>query len=214
METVLAFVQGLMVVALPVNLLLLVIGITVGMIIGTIPGISAASGIALLVPLTHTFGLAPESALILYAGVYYGSKYAGRIPAILLDIPGDVSSLATRFDGYPLAMAGQAGRALALTAVSSFVGGTLAIVVLILIGGLFVGGQTDLDDFLGTALAELDRDADEEVLHAVFALEEHRAGIDDLLILEDRFHHLRGRGAGCIPGACADQLGNLRNLLF
>lgn len=137
METVHAFVQGLIVVALPVNLLLLVIGITVGMIIGTIPGISAASGIALLLPLTHTFGLAPESALILYAGVYYGSKYAGRIPAILLDIPGDVSSLATRFDGYPLAKAGQAGRALALTAVSSFVGGTLAIVVLILIGGLF-----------------------------------------------------------------------------
>lgn len=137
METVHAFVQGLVVVALPVNLLLLVIGITVGMIIGTIPGISAASGIALLLPLTHTFGLAPESALILYAGVYYGSKYAGRIPAILLDIPGDVSSLATRFDGYSLAKAGQAGRALALTAVSSFVGGTLAIVVLILIGGLF-----------------------------------------------------------------------------
>jgi len=137
METVHAFIQGLMIVALPVNLLLLVIGITVGMIIGIIPGISAASGIALLLPLTHTFGLAPESALILYAGVYYGSKYAGRIPAILLDIPGDVSSLATRFDGYPLAMAGQAGRALALTAVGSFVGGMMAIIVLILIGGLF-----------------------------------------------------------------------------
>jgi putative tricarboxylic transport membrane protein len=138
METIHSLMQGIVTVSSPINLLMLVTGITVGMIIGTIPGISAANGIALLLPVTHTFGLAPETALILYAGIYYGSKYASRIPAILLDIPGDVSSLATRLEGYPLALAGFAGKALLLTAVSSFIGGTLAITVLILIGGRFV----------------------------------------------------------------------------
>ncbi len=138
METVHSLLQGFATVSSPINLLMLVTGITVGMIIGAIPGISAANGIALLLPVTHTFGLAPETALILYAGIYYGSKYAARIPAILLDIPGDVSALATRLEGYPLALAGFAGKALLLTAVSSFVGGGLAILVLTLIGGRFV----------------------------------------------------------------------------
>ena len=131
------FLQGILAATSLVNLVMLVVGISLGMLVGAIPGISAACGIALMLPVTHTFGFAPETALILYAGIYYGAKYSGRISAILTDIPGDVSSLSTRLDGYPLAVAGFAGKALALTAVGSFVGGCMAIGVLTLTGSLF-----------------------------------------------------------------------------
>ena len=124
------FLQGLTTAVMPINLLMLVVGIFLGMLVGAIPGISAANGIALMLPVTYTFGLAPETALIVYAAIYYGAKYSGRISAILSDIPGDVSSLTTRNEGYPLAVAGFAGKALALTAMSSFIGGTAAILVL------------------------------------------------------------------------------------
>jgi len=137
MESLHFFVQGLVTAALPVNLLMLVIGITLGMIVGAIPGISAANGIALMLPVTYTFGLAPETALILYAAIYYGAKYGGRISAILADVPGDISSFATRLEGYPIACAGSAGKALAVTAISSFVGGTVSILALTLSAGLF-----------------------------------------------------------------------------
>ncbi|MFT5700223.1 MAG: putative tricarboxylic transport membrane protein [Desulforhopalus sp.] len=130
METIHFFLQGLTTATMPINLLMLVVGIIFGMLVGAIPGISAANGIALMLPVTYTFGLAPETALILYAAIYYGAKYSGRISAILNDIPGDVSSFSTKKEGYPLALAGFAGKALALTAASSFVGGTAAILVL------------------------------------------------------------------------------------
>lgn len=130
MEAVHFFLQGLSTAAMPVNLLMLVIGLTLGMFVGAIPGISAANGIALMLPVSYTFGLAPETALILYAAIYYGAKYGGRISAILADVPGDISSSSSRYEGYPLAQSGYAGKALALTAVSSFVGGTLAILAL------------------------------------------------------------------------------------
>jgi putative tricarboxylic transport membrane protein len=130
METLHFFWQGLITAAMPINLLMLVAGISLGMLVGAIPGISAANGIALMLPVAYTFGLAPETALILYAGIYYGAKYSGRISAILADVPGDISSFATRNEGYPLALSGYAGKALALTAASSFVGGALAILLL------------------------------------------------------------------------------------
>lgn len=129
--------QGLITAAMPINLLLLFVGITLGMLVGVIPGISAANGIALMLPVTYTFGFAPETALILYAAIYYGAKYSGRISAILTDVPGDISSFSTRFEGYPLAQSGGAGKALAMTAISSFVGGTLAILLLTFTANLF-----------------------------------------------------------------------------
>lgn len=138
MEALYPFLHGLVVAFSPINLLMLLIGITVGMIIGVIPGVSAANGIALMLPVIQTFGLAPETALILFAAVYYGAKYGGRISAILADAPGDIGSSATRLEGYPLALAGQAGRALSLTAFSSFVGGMVAIIALTIAGGSFV----------------------------------------------------------------------------
>lgn len=137
METLHFFLQGLLDAAMPVNLLMLGVGITIGMFVGALPGISAANGIALMLPVSYTFGLAPETALILYAAIYYGAKYTGRISAILNDVPGDVSSFSTRNEGYPLALSGHGGKALALTAASSFVGGTAAILLLTFTATLF-----------------------------------------------------------------------------
>jgi len=143
METVHLLGQGMALATMPVNILMLLVGITLGMLVGAIPGISAANGIALMLPVTYTFGLAPQTALILYAAIYYGAKYSSRISAILADVPGDVGSFSTRNEGYPLALAGKAGKALALTAVSSFVGGSIAILLLTFTTALFadIGGS-------------------------------------------------------------------------
>jgi len=137
METVHLLAQGLVAATTPINLFMLLVGCMLGMLVGVIPGISAANGIALMLPVTYTFGLAPQTALILYAAIYYGAKYSSRISAILADVPGDVGSFTTRNEGYPLALAGQAGRALALTAVSSFVGSAVAILLLTFTTALF-----------------------------------------------------------------------------
>lgn len=137
METLHWLFQGFAVAVAPVNLLMLVGGITVGMVVGAIPGISAANGIALLLPVTHAFGVSAQAAVILFAGVYYGAKYSGRISAILAEIPGDVSAYATTFEGFPLARRGEAGKALILTAVSSFTGTLTAVILLIFIGKYF-----------------------------------------------------------------------------
>lgn len=145
METLHWLLQGFAAAVEPINLLMLVGGITVGMIVGAIPGISAANGIALLLPVVHAFGVSAEAAIILFAGVYYGAKYSGRISAILSEIPGDISSYATPFEGYPLARSGQAGKALILTAVSSFTGTLTAVIFLIFIGRYFA----DIGDYFG-----------------------------------------------------------------
>jgi len=134
--------QGAGIAITPVNLLVLLAGIALGMFFGAIPGISAANGIALMLPVAYTFGLAPETSLILYAAIYYGAKYSGRISAILGNVPGDAGSLATVEEGYPLALAGRPGRALALTAFSSFAGSTAALLALTASAAFFaaIGG--------------------------------------------------------------------------
>lgn len=109
----------------PENLLFVLIGVTVGTLIGLIPGLGPVATIALLLPLT--FNLEPAGAIMMLAGIYYGSMYGGRIPAILLRLPGDASAVVTTFDGYPLAQQGKAGSALGITAIGSFIGGTIAI---------------------------------------------------------------------------------------
>jgi len=137
MEFLHDLLQGLAIATAPVNLLFLGAGALLGMFFGVIPGISAANGIALMLPVVYTFGLAPETVLILFAGIYYGAKYGGRVSAIINNVSGDVSSVATRLEGYPLALAGKGGRALALTAFSSFFGGMLAISLLGLVAPFF-----------------------------------------------------------------------------
>ncbi|MDS2173522.1 tripartite tricarboxylate transporter permease [Nesterenkonia sp. CL21] len=118
--------HGFSVAFQPENLLFVLIGVTVGTLIGLIPGLGPVATIALLLPLT--FSLDPAGAVMMLAGIYYGSMYGGRIPAILLRLPGDASAVVTTFDGYPLAQQGRAGPALGITAIGSFLGGTVAII--------------------------------------------------------------------------------------
>ena len=133
MDTALSLIQGISIAMQPINFLVLLIGLTIGLAAGIIPGISAANGMALLVPVVYAFGLEPGSALILYGAVYYGSKYGGRVGGVLLNSSGDAGSTATRLDGYPMALAGKAGTALRLSAASSFLGGLMAVILLSLL---------------------------------------------------------------------------------
>ncbi len=100
------------------------------------PGIGPINGVAILLPIAYGFGLRPESSLILLAGIYYGAEYGGRISSILLNVPGDAGAVMTTLDGNPLAKRGEAGRALSLSAVASFVGGTLSVILMTLFGPL------------------------------------------------------------------------------
>ena len=104
------------------NLGLAVIGCALGTVIGALPGLGPANGVAILIPLAFTLGLPATPALILLTSVYYGAMYGGRISSILLNIPGDEPALMTTLDGHPMALKGQAGEALALSGIASFVG--------------------------------------------------------------------------------------------
>ncbi|NLS10709.1 tripartite tricarboxylate transporter permease [Nesterenkonia sp. MY13] len=113
------------------NLLYVTLGVTLGTVFGLLPGIGPTAAVALLLPLTFTMD--PAAGVIMLAGIYYGSMYGGRIPAILLRLPGDASSVMTTLDGYPLTQQGRAGAALGITAIGSFLGGTFAILGLALL---------------------------------------------------------------------------------
>lgn len=128
MEALQDLLAGFAVALTPVNLLYVAVGVAFGTIVGALPGFGPATAIAMLLPLT--FGLEPETAIILLAGIYYGSMYGGRIPAILLNMPGDAPSVVTTFDGYPMAKQGRAGKALTIAAVASFIGGTVGTLAL------------------------------------------------------------------------------------
>ncbi len=112
------------------NLLYCLAGVFVGTLIGVLPGLGPTATIAMLLPLT--FGLPSASALIMLAGIYYGSQYGGSTTAILLNLPGEASSVVTVLDGYKMARAGRAGAALSAAAIASFVAGTLATVLIAL----------------------------------------------------------------------------------
>ncbi|MCA0402114.1 MAG: tripartite tricarboxylate transporter permease [Proteobacteria bacterium] len=122
--------QGMNVALLPQNLLIGLIGCFLGTIIGCLPAIGPINGIALLLPIAYTSGLAPESTLILLASIYYGAEYGGRISSILLNVPGDAGAVMTALDGYPMARKGEATKALAISGISSFIGGMLAVVAM------------------------------------------------------------------------------------
>jgi putative tricarboxylic transport membrane protein len=123
--------NGLLAAAKPENLLFGFIGVFLGNAIGVLPGLGPAVAISVLLPLT--FGLDPLSALIMFAGIYSGSMYGGSITSILVNTPGDSSSAVTTFDGHPMAKNGRAGAALLTSMLGSFVGGTFAVVVLMLV---------------------------------------------------------------------------------
>ncbi|MFD1342704.1 tripartite tricarboxylate transporter permease [Litorisediminicola beolgyonensis] len=108
------------------NLGLALLGCFLGTIMGALPGLGPSNGVAILIPLAFTLGLGATPSLILLTSVYYGAMYGGRISSILLNIPGDEPAMMTCLDGYPMAQKGQAGEALSLSGIASFVGAFLA----------------------------------------------------------------------------------------
>lgn len=118
----------------PLNLLYVFVGVALGTVIGVLPGLGPTATIALLLPLT--FAIPPESAIIMLAGIYYGSMYGGTITSVLLQLPGEAASVVTTFDGYQMAQQGRAGPALGIAAIGSFIGGTVSVVGLTLFAPL------------------------------------------------------------------------------
>lgn len=116
---------GLQHIMTPENLLWVVVGCGLGMITGVLPGFGPAAATALLLPLAFVIGA--TGSIVMIAAIYYGSMYGGTITSVLLNVPGEVSSVATCIDGYEMTKRGQAGRALAIAAVGSFVGGVISI---------------------------------------------------------------------------------------
>ena len=112
------------------SLMLVFAGCAAGTIIGMLPGLGPISAIALMIPVTYGFD--PTNGMILLAGVYYGAIFGGSTSSILINAPGVAGTVATTFDGYPLAQQGKAGKALATAAYASFVGGTIAALLLVL----------------------------------------------------------------------------------
>jgi len=112
------------------NLLLIACGCMAGSLIGMLPGLGPISAIALMIPISYNLDAA--SGMILLSGVYYGAIFGGSTSSILINAPGVAGTVATAFDGYPLAVSGQAGKALASAAYASFAGGTLAILLLMI----------------------------------------------------------------------------------
>ena len=128
MEEINALFGGFAVAMTPFNLLLMIVGVTLGVIIGVLPGLGGANGIAILLPLTFT--MPPTSAIIMLSCIYWGALFGGAITSILFNIPGEPWSVATTFDGYPMARNGKAGEALTAAFTSSFVGAFFAIVMI------------------------------------------------------------------------------------
>src|SRR5689334_3065061 len=126
--------HGFAVVAQPFNLALMLVGILLGVLIGVLPGLGGANGVAILLPLT--FSMSPTSAIIMLSCIYWGALFGGAITSILFNIPGEPWSVATTFDGYPMAQKGQAGEALTAAFTSSFVGALFAVIIITLVAPL------------------------------------------------------------------------------
>lgn len=128
MESLGSLIDGFITAATGWNLLYCFIGITIGMLIGIMPGLGPTAGTAMLIPIT--FGMDPISAIIMLSGIYYGAMYGGTITSVLINTPGEAASVITCIDGYEMAKKGRAGTALGVAAIGSFVGGTVSILAL------------------------------------------------------------------------------------
>jgi putative tricarboxylic transport membrane protein len=130
-ETLEGLALGFSVALTPGVLAYAVLGCIVGTAVGVMPGLGPLAGISLLLPVS--FGLAPTTAIVLLAGIYYGAMYGGSTTSILMRIPGEAASVMTCIDGYEMTRRGRAGAALAIAATGSFVAGTVALVALMLL---------------------------------------------------------------------------------
>ncbi|MBI1960127.1 MAG: tripartite tricarboxylate transporter permease [Candidatus Rokubacteria bacterium] len=134
MDTVSAILAGFAVALEPAHILYCVVGVVVGTVVGELTGLGPAATIALLLPVTYR--LEPVSAVIMLAGIYYGSQYGGSTTSILVRIPGESSSMVTCYDGYEMTRRGRAGAALGMAAIASFVAGTASVIGLMLVAPL------------------------------------------------------------------------------
>jgi len=141
-EEVSALMQGFGVALSPLNLLLMFVGVVLGIIIGVLPGLGGANGVAILLPLTFSMAQQPggtTSAIILLSCIYWGALFGGAITSILFNIPGEPWSVATTFDGHPLAQLGRAGNALTAAFTSSFIGALIAVIMITFLSPVVAG---------------------------------------------------------------------------
>ncbi len=138
METFSGLISGFSIALTPINLLFAFIGALVGTAIGVLPGLGPAATIALLLPAIYVVQ-EPVTAIILMAGIFYGSMYGGSTTSILLNLPGEAASVVTCIDGYKMAKKGRAGAALGIAAIGSFVAGTIGIVGMTLFAPVIAG---------------------------------------------------------------------------
>ncbi len=134
MEEIVNLFHGFATVLQPFNVLVMVVGIVLGVVIGVLPGLGGANGVAILLPLT--FSMPPTSAIIMLSCIYWGALFGGAITSVLFNIPGEPWSVATTFDGHPMAQKGQAGEALTAAFTSSFVGALFAVIMITLVAPL------------------------------------------------------------------------------
>src|SRR5689334_24475127 len=128
MEELVNLFHGFAVALQPFNIMVMIVGIVLGVLIGVLPGLGGANGVAILLPLT--FSMSPTSAIIMLSCIYWGALFGGAITSILFNIPGEPWSVATTFDGYPLAQQGRAGNALTAAFTSSFIGALVAVILI------------------------------------------------------------------------------------
>lgn len=128
MEEINNLMHGFAVALTLQNVMFMFVGILLGVLIGVLPGLGGANGVAILLPLT--FSMSPTSAIIMLSCIYWGALFGGAITSILFNIPGEPWSVATTFDGYPMAQQGRAGEALTTAFTSSFVGALIAVIVI------------------------------------------------------------------------------------
>jgi putative tricarboxylic transport membrane protein len=133
MENLLALLGGFSVAVTPFHLTLMVVGVLLGILVGVLPGLGAPNGVSLLLPLT--FSMDPVAAIILLTSMYWGALFGGSTTSILFNIPGEPSSVATTFDGYPMAQQGRATEALSLAFLSAGFGALVGVIVITLLSG-------------------------------------------------------------------------------
>src|SRR5215470_14442848 len=131
MEILSGLAHGFGVALEPSNLLWCFVGVFLGTVVGVLPGLGPPATVAMLLPLT--FHMDPTGAMIMLAGIYYGAKYGGSTTSILLNVPGESASIVTCLDGYQMARKGRAGAALGMSAIASFIAGTIGVVLLMLV---------------------------------------------------------------------------------
>ncbi|QQP93703.1 tripartite tricarboxylate transporter permease (plasmid) [Skermanella sp. TT6] len=137
MEALMNLMHGFGVLADPMNIVYMFVGITLGVLIGVLPGLGGANGVAILLPLT--FSMSPTSAIIMLSCIYWGALFGGAITSVLFNIPGEPWSVATTFDGHPMAQQGRAGEALTAAFTSSFFGAFLAVVLITFLAPVIAG---------------------------------------------------------------------------